>query len=504
MEKDKGKGGERVEQEFVKGGKRQKVDEVHPRSMPEDQISNYFEKGTKEARKVDVVDAPEEDGSEYGDEVVLVTPMRDSLSDEKAVAVHGRMVSNAEVAVPPPASMGGQQKTSDLTKAVSQVNKKDAATQIDIKLSAKTPEPQQDPVVTVLTQAQQWVEDILTDPQPVDTNHTNPLDEAREPVKPNADQLQSTSIPQPIQTTPNSTDRLISYAESLLPGAESHPQHVIFSMDNDGTPSVWGNSYNPFNLPPEREIDAQTSNEQLMECYMYPVMDDEDQLRYITGPKPDLRRNQVWKYGLPIHDETLYKCYPRSYFRESVPREGEFRGGKPGEIDLRERIPLIRDSSTSTKRYASAPRELICSRPTTRYAPENLRLTSQIQSIHKNASARRKQRRSSHSRGSRSRQNRHPPGLDVLSEQAGYGQTVQTTDIHEEFAELERQMLEEEDRGCRDDWDDLMWTLSDDEMDDMELMGASMVAEGDILQNSNKRTISEEEKEHWKNLDRRV
>jgi hypothetical protein len=74
------------------------------------------------------------------------------------------------------------------------------------------------------------------------------------------------------------------------------------------------------------------------------------------------------------------------------------------------------------------------------------------------------------------------------------------------FAELERQMLEEEDRGLKDDWDDLLWTLSDDDNkldNDMEVMGLFSMTR-DYGEESKMRTISEDEKQHWKNRNRRI
>jgi hypothetical protein len=81
-------------------------------------------------------------------------------------------------------------------------------------------------------------------------------------------------------------------------------------------------------------------------------------------------------------------------------------------------------------------------------------------------------------------------------------------------------MLDEEDRGFRDDWDDLMWTLSDDEMPQeaadgqnyagyaadferySELHARSELGGGRDTEIS--RTISQEEKEHWKTRNRRI
>jgi hypothetical protein len=66
-------------------------------------------------------------------------------------------------------------------------------------------------------------------------------------------------------------------------------------------------------------------------------------------------------------------------------------------------------------------------------------------------------------------------------------------------------MLEEEDRGFRDDWDDLLWTLSDDdnELDnDLEVMGLFSMTRD--YGESKMRTISEDEKQHWKNRNRRI
>jgi len=67
-------------------------------------------------------------------------------------------------------------------------------------------------------------------------------------------------------------------------------------------------------------------------------------------------------------------------------------------------------------------------------------------------------------------------------------------------------MLEEKDRGFRDDWDDLLWTLSDDdnELDnDLEVMGLFSMTR-DYGEESKMRTISEDEKQHWKNRNRRI
>ena len=81
--------------------------------------------------------------------------------------------------------------------------------------------------------------------------------------------------------------------------------------------------------------------------------------------------------------------------------------------------------------------------------------------------------------------------------------------IRESFAELERQMLEEEDRGFRDDWDDMMWTLSDDD-DELDINAEEFsrvsldIERGHGSEVSEKRIISEEEKEHWKKRSRRI
>ena len=70
-------------------------------------------------------------------------------------------------------------------------------------------------------------------------------------------------------------------------------------------------------------------------------------------------------------------------------------------------------------------------------------------------------------------------------------------------------MLEEEDRGFRDDWDDMMWTLSDDD-DELdinweEFTGVSLdIERGHGSEDFVKRIISEEEKEHWKKRSRRI
>jgi len=67
-------------------------------------------------------------------------------------------------------------------------------------------------------------------------------------------------------------------------------------------------------------------------------------------------------------------------------------------------------------------------------------------------------------------------------------------------------MLEEEDRGLKDDWDDLLWTLSDDDNkldNDMEVMGLFSMTR-DYGEESKMRTISEDEKQHWKNRNRRI
>jgi hypothetical protein len=72
-------------------------------------------------------------------------------------------------------------------------------------------------------------------------------------------------------------------------------------------------------------------------------------------------------------------------------------------------------------------------------------------------------------------------------------------------------MLDEEDRGFRDDWDDLMWTLSDDEMPQEAADGQNCAGElhtriglGGGRDTELSRTISQEEKEHWKKRNRRI
>jgi hypothetical protein len=78
-------------------------------------------------------------------------------------------------------------------------------------------------------------------------------------------------------------------------------------------------------------------------------------------------------------------------------------------------------------------------------------------------------------------------------------------------------MLDEEDRGFRDDWDDLMWTLSDDEMPQEAADGQNYASDleryselhtrigiGGGRDTEISRTISQEEKEHWKTRNRRI
>jgi hypothetical protein len=362
----KGKGAEKSVQELVRSGKRRKVEDVQSRVLNELQISNYFERARKEDNVLDLVDGSTEDRMEDLDGMVVESTRREVVPNEKDLAVDKERTAIAEVSSLPKESSPHKQRPSDDIGATLKLDKKDASTQVDVTPPPELGKAQHYPIASALSPAQQWAHDILTDPPVTETKTTQPPDKPTEIAKTNTrPSLQNISHRESIPSPTNSTKRLISYAESLLPGGEwtnnPKPTRVLFSMDDhDGKPVVWGNSYNPFdvlspdipveNLP--EIIDLQNSaEERVVECYMYRVLEEDDQVRYITGPKPDPERNQIWKYGRHNHDETSYNYDLGNYMGEKAFKEGEFKGGKHGEIDIGERVPLIRGGLNHRNRY---------------------------------------------------------------------------------------------------------------------------------------------------------
>jgi hypothetical protein len=360
--KDRGKG---VKQgsEFLRSGKRRKVGEEgeDETGMEEHQISSYFEMAMKKGKGTENMEAEAEDGTIDVSERINVTPVCEVVSENENNVVDEGKVENAETALPSEVKLAGETESRDHAVAEPHPKKKDSTLHVD-STSAAPPAHPQSLIGAAFSQEQQWVHDVLTDPSPVH-QHNQPTPEG--PFAPSATLFEPQNNQQspPPCSSQNSTARLIRYAESLLPGnnrtydPNPRPQRVLFSMDQDETPAVWGNSYNPFENPSNTamedlpEMEAQNTDERVVECFMYPIEED-DEFRYISGPAFDPERHQPWKYGREAQDETLYHS-PDYHIPERYPEMMGFRGGKHGEIDLGERIPLIRTGPNFRNRYNS-------------------------------------------------------------------------------------------------------------------------------------------------------
>ena len=502
---------------LLRSGKRRKfremVAEEEAGMVDERQTSNYFEMETKKVEE------------RVGERLLC-----QAVSEKKDIVVDNGMVENTEIALPSEVKLVGEQESKDRTAAKVDLLKKDPALQLDTNCSVQIAQTAA-PVAESPSHDEQWVQDMLSDPSHVDQHNPPAPDNPSALPAATSIKLHYEQQPSPPSSSPNSTARLIQYAETLLPGNHTafdpnlHPRRVLFSMDQTEMPTVQNNPYDTVDLSPYiamediPEMEAGIPAERIVECFMYPIVDDVG-IRYITGPAFDPERSQPWKYGKKAQDETLYDC-PTYPFPGSDPEMIGFRGGKHGEIDLGERIPLIRTGPNFRNRYNSTLRTLILGRPTTRYTPNDPRgLTSQVQTIQKSPISRGRRRgRGVRRRTRQTRQTRRfPPEIHALT----MLQDAEIDNIHETFAELERQMLDEEDRGVRDDWDDLMWTLSEDEEqpevadkhDYTELgPGVEGYVRSDIKiclggsgrdTKSSWGTVSPEEKEHWKKRNRRL
>ena len=490
--KERGKGVKKGS-ELLRSGKRRKFREVAAEEevgmVAEQQTSNYFEMATKKV-----------------EERVGERLLGEAVSEKKDIVVDNSKAEITEIALPSEVNLVGENDSKDRVAAEVNLPKKG--------LAAEAP-----------SQDEQWVQDMLTDPSPVDQdNPPTPDDPSAVPAATSIG-LHCDQQSTPPSSSPKSTARLIRYAETLLPGNHTtygpnlRPRRVLFSMNQTETPNVWSNYYGPLDHSPGSatedipEMEVGIPDEKIVKCFMYPIVDN-DGIRYVTGPAFDPERSQPWKYGKEAQDETLYDCptYP-------IPGDPEmmgFRGGKHGEIDLGERIPLIRTGANFRNRYHSTLRTLILGRPTTRYTPNDPRgLTSQIQNIQKSPISRGRRR----ARGARPR-TRQTQQTRRFNPEHKMLQDTEIDNVHETFAELERQMLDEGDRGVRDDWDDLMWTLSEDEeqpeaADEHDYTGLDPGEEGYVgsdtriclgggRDTTNSWTISQEEKEHWKKRNRRL
>ena len=341
--KVRGKEAEKIAEEAV-SGRKQKRDVGRSEKLNELQISNYFEKARKESHEDESVDGSEEDGQEDLEDTTLEKGPKGNVI-EKGTTVHAPAPKNTVV---------HQQGPSDENAAILQLTTKDAATQVDPKSAPQHAASSTDPI-----HAQQWANDMLTDPPLQQKGITQPLGQASQIPKPKLESVQTVSYQEAGLSPTNSTDRLISYAESLLPGRDSynsHPTRVLFSLDDDGIPSVWGDSYNPGDPQPDLRVplapqaDLEDSKERVVEYFMYPIVEG-DQVRYVTGPKPDPNRKQVWTSAQPIYDETTHTYAPEYYIRERPSEEGGFKAGKLGVIGLGERVPLIREGANYRNRY---------------------------------------------------------------------------------------------------------------------------------------------------------
>jgi len=336
--KVRGKEAEKITDEVVSGRKK-KRDGGRSEKLNEPEISNYFEKARNESHK----DDSEEDGQEDLEDTTLEKGPKGNVI-EKGTTVHA-----------PSVNVVHQQGPSDENAAsLLQLTTKDAATQVDTKSAPQHAASSTDPI-----HAQQWANDMLTDPLLQQKGLAQPLGQASQIPKPKLERVQTVSYQEASLSPTNSTDRLISYAESILPGRDSYnsqPTRVLFSLDDDGIPSVWGDSYNPgdpqtdLRVPRARQADFEDSKERVVECFMYSILEG-DQVRYVTGPKPDSNRKQVWTCAQPIYDETTHTYAPEYYIRERPSEEGGFKAGKHGVIDLGERVPLIREGANYRNRY---------------------------------------------------------------------------------------------------------------------------------------------------------